>query len=103
MKKNILKGGVIAASIAALFAFNLPEQGSIIGKVTPAEGAESVWAVSGSDSAKASVTSGTFSLSVKAGTYKVVVDAKEPYKDVTFENIQVKDQPVDLGEVVLQQ
>jgi hypothetical protein len=33
----------------------------------------------------------------------VIVDAKDPYKDVTLENLEVKqDQPLDVGEIVLQ-
>jgi hypothetical protein len=27
---------------------------------------------------------------VKAGTYRVIVDAKDPYKDVTLENLEVE-------------
>lgn len=103
MKRSILSCGIIAAAAAGVLSFTSPEQGSITGKITPADGAEAVWAISGSDSAKGTVTSGTFSLAVKGGTYKVIVDAKDPYKDVTFDNVEVKDQPVDIGEVVLQQ
>ena len=103
MKRNLLSCGMIAAIAAGVFAFTGPEQGSITGKITPADGAEAIWAISGSDSAKGTVTSGTFSLAVKGGTYKVIIDAKDPYKDVTMDNIEVKDQPVDLGEIVLQQ
>jgi hypothetical protein len=34
----------------------------------------------------------------------VIVDAKDPYKDVTLENLEVKqDQALDVGEIVLQQ
>lgn len=102
MKKSFLSCGIIAAVAATVVAFTEP-QGSITGKVTPADGADAVWAISGSDSTKGTITSGTFSLAVKGGTYKVIVDAKDPYKDVTFDNIEVKDQPVDIGEVVLQQ
>lgn len=102
MKKKIVSCGIVAASFALLFAFAVP-QTSITGKVTPADGANMVWAVSGTDSAKAAVNAGAFSLQVKPGTYKVVVDAKDPYKDVLLENIEVKqDQPVDVGEIVLQ-
>ena len=102
MKKRMLTVGILSVSVAALFAFT-KMQASITGKVSPGEGAETVWAVSATDSTKATVSSGTFTLNVKPGTYKVIVDAKEPYKDVTLENLEVKqDQPLNVGEIVLQ-
>ena len=101
MKKKLLSVGIIAASVAGLFAFSTT-QSAITGKVTPADGAQSVWAVSTTDSAKGTITSGAFSLQVKPGTYKVIIDATDPYKDVTLDNIEVKDQPVDVGEITLQ-
>jgi hypothetical protein len=103
MKKRMLTLGIVAASVAGLFAFTNTAT-SITGKVTPADGAETVWAISGTDSAKAAVSSGAFTIEVKPGTYKVIVDAKDPYKDVTLENLEVKqDQALDVGEIVLQQ
>jgi len=101
MKKNILSYGIIAASVAGLFAFTSAQTG-ISGKVTPQDGAETVWAI-GTDSTKGTISSGNFSIQVKPGTYKVFVDAKDPYKDVTLENLEVREgQPLDVGEIVLQ-
>jgi len=103
MKKRMLTLGVVAASVAGLFAFTTTAT-SITGKVTPADGAEAVWAISGTDSTKGAITSGAFAIEVKPGNYKVIVDAKDPYKDVTLENLEVKqDQALDVGEIVLQQ
>ena len=103
MKKRMFTTGVALAMVAGLFAFTTTQSG-IVGKVAPADGASTVWAISGSDSAKSAVTSRSFSLAVKAGTYNVIVDDKEPYKDVTLENVEVKDgQATDLGEISLQQ
>ena len=102
MKKSMLTCGIIAASVAGLFAFTT-NQSSITGKVTPADGAQAVWAYGASDSTKGNISGGAFTIDVKPGTYRVVVDAKDPYKDVTLENLEVKqDQPLDVGEVVLQ-
>jgi hypothetical protein len=104
MKKSMLTCGIVAASLAGLFAFTTVNQSSITGKVTPAEGAEAVWAYGAADSTKGTLSGGTFTIEVKPGTYRVVVDAKDPYKDVTLENLEVKEgQPLDVGEVVLQQ
>lgn len=103
MKKSMLTFGIVAASVAGLFAFTPVTQSSITGKVTPADGADAVWAISASDSTKGVISSGAFTIEVKPGTYKVMVDAKDPYKDVTLENLEVKqDQPLDVGEIVLQ-
>lgn len=103
MKKRILSCGIITASLAAAFAFNNLQSAAIVGRVSPVDGAEAVWAIGGTDSVRGAINSGAFSLPVKNGTYKVVVDAKDPYKDVLLENIEVKDsRPVDVGEIVLQ-
>ncbi len=102
MKKNIIIGGLALAMMGGLFAFST-SQSSITGKVSPADGVESVWAISGTDSVKSGLNAGSFTLSVKSGTYKVIIDAKDPYKDVLLDNIAVKDdQPADIGEIVLQ-
>jgi len=101
MKKSVLLCGILAASVAGLFAFTTSQTG-ISGKVTPQDGAETVWAI-GTDSTKGMINSGNFSIQVKPGSYKVIVDAKDPYKDVTLENLEVRDgQPLDVGEIVLQ-
>jgi hypothetical protein len=103
MKKRMLTFGIAAASVAGLFAFTASTQTAITGKVVPGEGAETVWAISATDSTKGTLSAGTFTLDVKPGTYKVIVDAKDPYKDVTLENLEVKqDQPLNVGEIVLQ-
>jgi len=102
MKKRMLTVGIVAASVATLFSFTV-SQTAITGKVTPVDGAETVWAIGTTDSTKGAISAGTFTLDVKPGTYKVVIDAKDPYKDVTLENLEVKqDQPLNVGEIVLQ-
>ncbi|MET0637252.1 MAG: carboxypeptidase regulatory-like domain-containing protein [Chitinophagaceae bacterium] len=101
MKKKLVFLGLALVGLCTAYAFR-PMQPGITGKVSPADAAEMVWAISSTDSAKAGVSGGSFSLSVKPGTYRVVVDAKEPRKDVVLDNIEVKDQPVDVGEIVIQ-
>lgn len=104
MKRSNLSAGLITISIASLFAFNRPQSAAIVGKISPQDGAVSVWAVSGTDSVRGALAAGSFSVPVKNGIYKVVVDAKDPYKDVLLDNVEVKqDRPVDVGEIVLQQ
>lgn len=105
MKKKILSVGIVAASLAGLFAFTtITGQTAITGKITPAEGAVGVWAINGKDTTKGNITSGAFTIEVKPGTYKLIVDGKEPYKDAQLENLVVKqDQTLDAGEIILQQ
>lgn len=98
---------VLAASAitaTGLFSFRPTVDGNVIGKVVPPEGVEKVWAINGSDSLEAQLIDGGFSFSVKPGTWKIVVDAKEPFKDAVLENVEAKDgENTDLGEITLQQ
>jgi hypothetical protein len=103
MKKYLFSCGFIAASVVGFFAFST-SQSVITGNIVPAEGAEAIWAFSGTDSTRGMIlNTGNFSLTVKPGIYKLVVDAKSPYKDVLMENVEVKqDRPLDVGQIILQ-
>lgn len=109
MKKKLLSVGFILAIVAVLFAFTKTDdsvilQGAITGSISPADGAEAVWAIkSGGDTTKGTLTQGKFSVDVKPGNYTLIVDAKDPYKDVSVNNLEVADKPVDIGEIILQQ
>lgn len=94
---------VIVALAVTLFAFKQFAPASITGRVTPAEAVKDVWAVSLTDTARGSITQGSFIINnVKPGTYKVIIDANAPYKDVVKEGVSVTEgQPVDLGEIKL--
>lgn len=95
---------LVAAAIAVL-AFRNTDGGTISGKVTPLDGASMVWAISGADSLKADIADGTFSLQGAAiGTYTVVINAKQPFKNVTISDVKVDEGKVtDLGEIKLEQ
>ena len=103
MKRFLLASGILVSGMAGLYSFRPFDQSSITGKVSPAGQATAVWAISGTDSTTANVVNGVFSLAAKAGTYKLVVDAKEPYKDVALDGIVVNDgAATDVGEIKLQ-
>ena len=103
MKRSLLTGGILLSGIIGLYAFNVVSQAAISGSVTPPEGATAVWAVNGSDSVAGTFSNGSFSISVKPGTYKLFIDAKDPYKDVSLENIQVSDTAAtNVGEIKLE-
>lgn len=86
-------------------AFKIFEEGSISGKVIPEDGATEAWAITGSDTVKATITNGTFSIQpVKAGTYTVIINVKAPYKNATLPDVKVLDGKVtDFGEIKLEQ
>ena len=108
-----MKKGIIACLIASVIIGNPlslrmsssfeTRQATIIGKISPIEGADVAWIIGRRDSLRTLVVSGTFSQSVSPGVYKLVVDAKDPYKDATLVNLEVKqDQILDIGEIILQ-
>ncbi|MBN8782599.1 MAG: hypothetical protein ABS85_12650 [Sphingobacteriales bacterium SCN 48-20] len=111
MEKRLLVLAAFIGMVSLMFAFRSGQgnaqnsiiQGGITGKVSPPDGGISVWAASTTDTVRGLISSvGSFSLQVKPGTYRLFIDAKEPFKDVTLENLEVKDQPLDVGEIVLQ-
>jgi hypothetical protein len=104
MKNRMRSGIVILTGIVFLMAFRNDQQSAITGRISPANAAENVWVISANDSIRAGVASGNFSVLVKPGTYKLFVDAKDPFKDVLLDNLDVKsNQALDIGEIILQQ
>jgi len=105
MKKKFTILPLLAIAVLALSSFSLMLASGIKGTVSPAENAGTVWAISGTDSLKATPEQGAFQLNdVKAGTYKIVVEGKAPYKDFVKENVEVKEGEVlDLGNITLNQ
>lgn len=103
MKTTTFGLSALVVLIVGALAFTTFDGGTISGKVTPVDGASEVWAISGMDTLKAPVTDGAFSVqSAKAGTYTVIIDAKDPYKDATLNDVKVEDGKVtDLGEIKL--
>jgi hypothetical protein len=93
------------AAAVGLFAFTGIKSGSIKGTVTPANAAAKAWAISGTDTLKASIDGGSFNISdVKPGVYKVIIEAMPPYKNIAKDGVTVADgQQTDVGEIKLQQ
>jgi hypothetical protein len=105
MKRVSLNFLAVAGLSMGIFAFGSVKEGGIQGKVTPAEGAKEVVAVSGTDTLRSQISNGVFVFSkVKKGTYTVWVKANAPYKDASVENVAVTDSATtDIGEIKLQQ
>lgn len=101
MKKAMIYCAVLIISLLTLQAFT-GTQSSITGKIKPADGTEAIWVISGKDSTKHAVVSGSFAIGVNPGIYKLVIDAKAPYQDVIMENLEVKPgMTLELGEIFL--
>lgn len=105
MKKTRLTLAALGIVTAGLFAFNVITNGSVKGTVSPADAAVRAWAISGTDTLKADVSSGAFEISnAKPGTYQVIIEAKAPFKNAAKEGVEVKDgSATDIGEVKLSQ
>lgn len=101
IKVSLLALAAIALGAYAFKGFD----GSITGKVRPADGATEAWAVQGSDTLKTAVSDGAFTFTgARAGTYTVVINAKDPFRDAVVNDVRVEDgKTTDMGEINLQQ
>ena len=105
MKNVKLKIAALTLATASIFAFSNGHMQavSIKGTVSPAEGANRVWALSSTDTLKADVDKGAFEIpNVKPGTYQVIIEAKAPYKNTAKEGVTVEQgKATDVGEIKL--
>jgi len=94
----------VISIVSVLHAFKAVQTSGISGRITPADAAQMVWAIQGSDSLRLVPAGGTFMIEARPGLYKVIVDAREPFKDVLLENIEVTTgKTTDVGEIKLTQ
>ncbi|WP_132055582.1 peptidase associated/transthyretin-like domain-containing protein [Pseudocnuella soli] len=96
--------GLVMAS-AGILSFDTFQKVGIKGKVTPAESAKQAWAISATDTLKATITDGAFQFSdVQEGVYRIIVEANAPYKHAAKDSVVVKAaETTDVGEIALQQ
>jgi hypothetical protein len=102
MKKAII---ILCALFVTLGAFSLTTsvKSGIHGTIEPADAAGKVTAISGNDSMSTVPVSGKFSLPVKPGNWTLVIEAVQPYRSTTVENILVlENQSTDAGAIKLQ-
>ncbi|MBS1600092.1 MAG: hypothetical protein JST75_17835 [Bacteroidetes bacterium] len=102
MRKALVELGIIIVGIVMFHTIRTMRNGSINGKVYPANDAESVVAVNGNDSVRVKSTNGYFGMKVKPGIWKVIVAVKKQPGNVVMENLQVNQgDDIDLGEIRL--
>lgn len=95
---------LIVLMAIVLHAYKAFQSAGISGKVSPQNAAELILAIEGADSIKVIPANGVFMLEAKPGMYKVIVDAKEPFKDVLIKSIEVTSgKTTDLGEIKVSQ
>ncbi len=95
---------IILMAVSLLHAYKSFQTSGITGRVLPKDGVEQVWAIQGADTLKIIPSKGVFMLEARPGIYKVVVDAKQPNKDVLVESIEVTTgKTTDLGEITVSQ
>lgn len=95
---------IIVLVTSLLHAYKNFQTSGISGRVSPKDAAEIVWAIQGVDSIRTVPANGVFMLEVKPGIYKVIIDAKQPFKDVMVESIEViSGKTTDLGEIKISQ
>jgi hypothetical protein len=95
---------LVIAVVCVLHAFKAAQKSGITGRITPAESGQMVYAIQGADTLRLVPNGGSFLIEAKPGLYKIIVDAKETYKDVLIENIEVTNgKTTDVGEIKLTQ
>src|SRR3977135_2423544 len=105
MKKVKLTLAAFAIAASGLFAFSGIRDGVIRGTITPVDAATRAWALSATDTLRATIDKGAYEIpGAKPGTYRVIIEAKAPYKNAAKDGVTVSDgQTTDVGEIRLQQ
>lgn len=88
-----------------LVAFNVITAGSIRGTIMPADAANRAWALSPTDTLRATISNGAYIIKdAKPGAYRVIIEAKPPFKNAAKDSVVVSDgQTAEVGEIKLEQ
>lgn len=103
MKKSFVFEIVSLVLISLLVAFQ-STQSSVIGRLVPSDGADVVVALIKNEPQqgplRSAVINGRFALDLKPGTYRIIVDSRDPLRDVVIDNVEVKPgAATDLGDI----
>ena len=94
----------VISMVVVLHAFKAAQRSAISGRINPSDAGQLVLAIQGADTVKMIPAGGAFLIEARPGLYKLIVDAKEPFKDVLMENIEVVNgKTTDVGEIKLTQ
>ncbi len=106
MLKNKIAIGAVAGVLASgLFAFNILTSGSIKGTIMPVDAGSRAWALSPTDTFRATITQGAYEIpDVKPGAYRIIIEGKPPFKNAAKDSVRVLDgQATEVGEIRLEQ
>jgi hypothetical protein len=104
-RTKIVISSLAGIFVSGLFAFNVITAGSIRGTITPADAANRAWALSPTDTLRATISKGAYEIKdAKPGAYRVIIEAKPPYKNAAKDSVIVTDgQTAEVGEIKLEQ
>jgi hypothetical protein len=101
--KRCLRLTLIPLLAVVIWSFHEAEASGVRGTVRPVEAVESIWLVTGKDTARAVPVNGIFSITANPGVYQLIVAATPGYKDMLLERIMVEDgRMTDVGELLIQ-
>lgn len=104
-KYKMMLGFLVVLSASGLLAFNVFTTGSIKGVVIPADAATRAWALSSTDTLRATITQGAYEIKdARPGSYRLIIEAKPPFKNAAKDSVTVTDgQATEVGEIRLSQ
>ena len=105
MNKTVATLLVTISAVIMLHAFRSLKNSGINGNVNAPDNVIEIIAVNNKDSIKIQPDKrGLFSCTGILGNWKIVINAKEPYKDVVLDKIEViNGRMTEIGEIILQQ
>jgi|SRR5450432_211988 hypothetical protein len=104
MRRGLLELCLIIVVVIGIHAERLLHNGSIVGRISPAEITSSITAVRGSDSVRVTSNDGHFGMDLQPGDWKLIFTIKEYNSIPTEKKVQVLEgQRVNLGEIRLTQ
>lgn len=102
MRRGMLELCLIIIVVIGIHAERLLHNGSIEGRIYPANSTSSVTAVSGKDSVKVISDDGRFGMELRPGSWKLIIAVKEYSGSPTEKNIQVLEgKRLNLGDIRL--
>jgi hypothetical protein len=104
MQRGLLELCLIIVVVIGIHAERLLHNGSIVGKISPANPSPSIIAIQGNDSVKVLTNDGHFGMELKPGDWKLIFAVKEYNAVHTEKRVQVMEgQRLNLGEIRLTQ
>jgi hypothetical protein len=104
MRNALVQLGLVLLGVTSVHAVKLLQTSSLRTRISPASGAENIWAIQGSDSIRMLGNDGLYYINeLPTGKWQIRVDAKKPYRDINFEIADIKPGiEKDLGEIQLE-